>query len=248
MEGSAQPETAYLPPSKEQLPCHIGFIMDGNGRWAKVRGLSREAGHRKGAEVFRKISSYCSSLGLQAITVYAFSTENWRRPKKEVDALMRLLEEYLKDDLEEGMGHSIRLKIIGEAGILHPRLRQQIARIQEKSKKNTGMIVNIAFNYGGRDEIIRGARQLAEACLRGELSPKQINETRFAATLYTAGQPDPDLIIRPSGEMRLSNFLSWQSAYSELIFMQVLWPDFTPEHLNYALHQYATRNRRFGGI
>lgn len=248
MGENTQPETAYLPPNGEQLPCHIGFIMDGNGRWAKARGLSREVGHRKGVEVFQSISRYCSQLGLQAITFYAFSTENWRRPKKEVDALMGLLEEYLSGDLEEGMGRGIRLNIIGEVKILRPSLRRRIVQTQQKSRNNTGMIVNIAFNYGGRDEIVRSARCLAEACLRGELSPRQINEARFAATLYTVGQPDPDLIIRPSGEMRLSNFLCWQSAYAELIFMQVLWPDFTPEHLNYALHQYATRDRRFGGV
>ncbi len=240
-------EKAKLPPPRQLLPRHVGFIMDGNGRWAKQRGLPREMGHKSGAEAFQKIVRHCEAIGIPTITAYAFSTENWKRPQREVDALMDLLADYLKD-ISRFQKENARLKVLGEVGALREDLRRHIAEAEEKSRGNTGITVNIALNYGGRDEIVHGARKLAEACVRGEISPGDIDEALFSGSLYTAGQPDPDVIIRPSGEMRLSNFLSWQSAYSELIFMQVLWPDFTPEHLNYALHQYAGRSRRFGGI
>ena len=240
-------ERAKQPPQQSLLPAHIGFIMDGNGRWAKQRGLPREMGHKSGADAFRRIVHHCEKIGIPYITAYAFSTENWKRPQHEVDALMDLLADYLKD-LSQFKKENARLKVLGDPAPLRADLRRSIEEAEEGSRNNTGITVNIALNYGGRDEIVHGARKLAEACLRGELAPEDIDEKLFSGSLYTAGQPDPDVIIRPSGEMRLSNFLSWQSAYSELIFMKVLWPDFTPEHLNYALHQYAGRNRRFGGV
>ena len=247
MGENLQEEKAKQPPSREHLPRHIGFIMDGNGRWARQRGLPREMGHKSGAEAFRRIVRYCQEIGIPTITAYAFSTENWKRPKHEVDALMDLLGEYLAD-LSRFQKENVRLLVLGDIAPLREDLRASIIRAEEGSRNNTGMTVNIALNYGGRDEIVHAARKLAEACLRGEMAPEDIDEAALSGSLYTAGQPDPDVIIRPSGEMRLSNFLSWQSAYAELIFMRVLWPDFTPQHLNYALHQYAGRSRRFGGV
>ncbi len=240
-------ETASTPPARDLLPRHIGIIMDGNGRWAAKRGLPRKMGHQEGAKTFGKIVRYARDLGIGAVTVYAFSTENWKRPRDEVDALMDLLRRYL-GELRQHKDDNARLLILGDRNPLPEDLRQTILQAEQESRENTGITVNVALNYGGRDEIVRGARQLAEACLKGELRPEEIDEERFSAALYTAGQPDPDFIIRPSGEMRLSNFMLWQAAYAELIFMHVLWPDFTPEHLNWALWEYAGRNRRFGGV
>ncbi|WP_274952538.1 isoprenyl transferase [Angelakisella massiliensis] len=240
-------ETAPTPPSRELLPRHIGIIMDGNGRWAAKRGLPRNMGHQEGAKTFGKIIRYARTLGIGAVTAYAFSTENWKRPKDEVDALMSLLRRYL-GELEQHKDENARLCILGDRSPLSEELRRAIERAEEGSRNNTGITVNIALNYGGRDEIVHGARKLAEACVRGELRPEEIDEGHFSDALYTAGQPDPDVIIRPSGEMRLSNFMLWQSAYAELVFMHVLWPDFTPEHLNWALWEYTGRNRRFGGV
>ena len=240
-------ETASTPPARDLLPRHIGIIMDGNGRWAAKRGLPRKMGHQEGAKTFGKIVRYARDLGIGAVTVYAFSTENWKRPRDEVDALMDLLRRYL-GELRQHKDDNARLLILGDRNPLPEDLRQTILQAEQESRENTGITVNVALNYGGRDEIVRGARQLAEACLKGELRPEEIDEERFSAALYTAGQPDPDFIIRPSGEMRLSNFMLWQAAYVELIFMHVLWPDFTPEHLNWALWEYAGRNRRFGGV
>lgn len=240
-------EKLKLPPSHELLPRHVGFIMDGNGRWAQQRGLPREMGHRAGANAFSKIVRYCQKIGIQTVTTYAFSTENWKRPKQEVDALMDLLGQYLKN-ISQFQKENARLNVLGNVSVLRNDLRATIIEAQEKSKNNTGITINIALNYGGRDEIVHAARRIADDCCTGKLKPDQINETLFSQYLYTKGQPDPDVIIRPSGEMRLSNFLPWQSAYSEFVFMQVLWPDFTPEHFNYALTEYAKRQRRFGGI
>ena len=240
-------ETRKSPPPRESLPRHLGIIMDGNGRWAKARALPREAGHRAGAKVVDEIIRCAARLGIPYLTVYAFSTENWKRPRHEVEALLSLLRGYL-DDAEQYRKENARLRVLGELAPLPEDLRESIRRAEAESAGNTGITVNIALNYGGRDEIVHGVRSLARDCARGALDPEEITEELLASRLYTAGEPDPDFIIRPSGELRLSNFLLWQSAYSELLFMDVLWPDFTPEHLYYALHQYALRDRRFGGV
>ncbi len=236
-------ETESRPPDRERLPQHIGIIMDGNGRWAKARGLPREMGHQAGSKVVGEIIRHCRGLGIPCLTIYAFSTENWKRPAKEVDALLDLLRHYLSN-MEEYQKENARLRVLGHLEPLPRDLRESIRRAEAESAGNTAITVNIALNYGGRGEIIQGVRRLLEE----GVSPEEVTEELLSQRLYTAGMPDPDLIIRPSGEYRLSNFLLWQSAYSELLFMNVLWPDFTPEHLNYALHQYARRSRRFGGI
>lgn len=240
-------ETRKDPPGREFLPRHIGIIMDGNGRWAKARSLPRELGHQAGSKVVGSIVRHCKKLGIPAITVYAFSTENWKRPQKEVNALLELLRRFLSN-MEEYQRENARLRVLGDPSPLPPDLREAIVRAQEGSKDNTAITVNIALNYGGRAEILHSVKALARDCATGALDPEAITEEDISRRLYTAGQPDPDLIIRPSGEQRLSNFLLWQSAYSELVFLNVLWPDFTPEHLNYALHQYALRDRRYGGV
>lgn len=236
-------ETESRPPDRERLPQHIGIIMDGNGRWAKARGLPREMGHQAGSKVVGEIIRHCKKIGVPYITIYAFSTENWKRPAKEVDALLDLLRHYLSN-MEEYQKENARLRVLGHLEPLPRDLRESIRRAEAESAGNTAITVNIALNYGGRGEIIQGVRRLMEE----GVSPEEVTEELLSQRLYTAGMPDPDLIIRPSGEYRLSNFLLWQSAYSELLFMNVLWPDFTPEHLNYALHQYARRSRRFGGV
>jgi len=229
------------------LPAHIGIIMDGNGRWAKQRGLPRKMGHKQGAKAFQEIAKYCRDIGIPYLTVYAFSTENWKRPKEEVDAIMDLLRDYLQE-VYKHTEENIRIRFLGDPQPLDSDLREMIADVTEKSRNNTGITVNIALNYGGRDEITMAVKKIARAVQQGDLSVEEIDEDTVSACLYTQGQPDPDLIIRPSGEMRTSNFLPWQSAYAELIFMNVLWPDFTPQHLEEAIGEYNTRNRRFGGI
>lgn len=222
------------------VPRHIAIIMDGNGRWAKKRGLPRRYGHRVGAKVFRRIATYCKEIGVQYITVYAFSTENWKRPQDEVEAIMELLSEYIDTALAEFEENRIRLCFLGDRTPLSDKLKAKMAEVEEKSKKYT-TVCNIALNYGGRAEILHAARALLEA---GE----EPTEENFSRHLYTAGQPDPDLIIRPSGELRLSNFLLWQCAYSEFYFTDVLWPDFTPAELDRAVADYNGRKRRYGGV
>lgn len=230
------------------LPQHLGIIMDGNGRWAKKRGLPRPAGHKEGAANFKRITRYCSSIGIKYLTVYAFSTENWSRPAAEVSALMILFRQYLEESLRDFLNDDIKVRFIGDTSVFPANLQQLIAETWEVSKNRTGMVLNIAMNYGGRAEITRAVRAVAQKIKQGELAPEQITEEMIADNLYTAGQPDPDLIIRPSGENRISNFLLWQSAYTEYVVMDILWPDFTPENLNWALAEFARRNRRFGGI
>ena len=232
---------------KEQLPRHIGIIMDGNGRWAAKRGLPRTAGHKKGAEVFQKITEHCHKIGISHLTVYAFSTENWKRPQSEIDTIMGLLRRYLDDGFSRD-NQKAQVHFLGDHSQLAPDIQQKIAQVEQSSAQNTQITVNVALNYGGRDEIISAARFLAKECAAGTLAPEQITEALLSERLYTAGQPDPDLIIRPSGEFRTSNFLVWQSAYAELVFMDVLWPDFTAAHLEQAILEYAGRSRRFGGI
>ena len=234
-------------PEFDNLPQHIGFIMDGNGRWAKRRGLPRSAGHRAGAKTFRDMVRYCKDIGIKNMTVYAFSTENWKRPKEEVEAIMDLLRSYLKDafDHREEEG---RCLMLGDTAPLAPDSVALINKLEDESRDCKQMTLNIALNYGGRAEITHAVRELAGQVQRGELAPEEITEDAISAHLYTAGQPDPDLIIRPSGEYRTSNFLLWQSAYSELVFMDVLWPDFTRRDLDRAILEYQNRDRRFGGV
>ncbi len=232
----------------KRLPDHIGIIMDGNGRWAKKRGLPRSAGHKAGASNFRKITKYCSKIGIKYLTVYAFSTENWSRPEEEINYLMRLFEQYLKEALSDFEQENIKVLFLGDKTVFSDNLQKLIDEVEKSSQKNTGMVLNIAMNYGGRQEITEAIKKIAVELESNKLKIKNINEKLVSEYLYTAGQPDPDLIIRPSGELRLSNFLLWQGAYSELVFFNVLWPDFSERDLNRALNQYVSRNRRFGGI
>ena len=230
------------------LPAHLGIIMDGNGRWAKRRGLPRSAGHAAGAANFKKITRYCSKIGIRYLTVYAFSTENWTRPAEEVSALMTLFRKYLEEALRDFRDDDIVVRFLGDAAAFPPELQTLIRETEEISAARTGMVLNIAMNYGGRAELVRAVRSIAERVRAGELAPDAITEETVSSALYTAGQPDPDLIIRPSGEHRTSNFLLWQSAYAEYVIMDVLWPDFGPDDLNAALREYANRSRRFGGV
>jgi len=228
------------------VPCHIAIIMDGNGRWAQKRGLPRTAGHAAGAETFRKIATYCKDIGVQYLTVYAFSTENWKRPKDEVDAIMNLLDKYLREAIEQMERDRVKMKFFGDTSVLSPSLQELIARTDEISTHFEGCQVNICLNYGGRDEILRAAKVYGEALGRGEAA--ELNEADFEKGLFSANIPDPDLLIRPGGEMRLSNFLLWQAAYAELYFTDTLWPDFTPSELDAAIAEFNRRNRRFGAV
>ena len=225
----------------------IGIIMDGNGRWAKQRGLPRTAGHKKGAAVFQDIANYCAELGVSSVYFYAFSTENWKRPLEEVSAIMKLFGEYLLKGFNY-KDRNIRIKFLGDRAALDPKLQKLMNELEEDSAHKTGMTLNIAVNYGGRPEIVRAARQLAEKVKAGELQPADITEEMMSDAMYTTGQKDPDFILRPSGEKRLSNFMLWQAAYSELVEMDVLWPDFTRDDLDAAITEFNKRSRRFGGI
>ena len=229
------------------LPRHIAIIMDGNGRWAKKRGLPRKMGHAAGAETFRRIATYCKNLGVEYLTVYAFSTENWKRSADEVQAIMALFEKYLREAIDEMERDHIRLKILGELGPISPELRALIERTDEISTHYQGFQANVCINYGGRDEIIHAARRFAADCVNGVKKPEELTEADFAHYLYTDGIPDPELIIRPSGELRTSKFLLWQSAYAEYYFTDVLWPDFDEPELDKAIASYQKRERRFGG-
>ncbi len=230
------------------LPVHIGIIMDGNGRWAQKRFLPRSAGHRAGAQNFRTITRYCSKIGIRYLTVYAFSTENWNRPSDEVGALLRLFKEYLEEALRDFMDENIRVRFIGDVSAFPAELRTLIQEVEEASACKTGMVLNLAMNYGGRAEITRAAKRVAQEVASGNLGLEDLTEERFAQYLYTGGQPDPDLIIRPSGEERLSNFLLWQSAYAEFVYFDILWPDFKTSDLDRAIEIYSSRQRRFGGV
>jgi len=230
------------------IPKHIGIIMDGNGRWAKKRGLPRSAGHRAGAKVLEQITRDAGHLGVRYLTVYAFSTENWKRPSDEVDALMKLLSEYL-DDYKKLIGdEDIRVRIIGSYDKLSDEIISKIKNIEENTKNNSAITLNIALNYGGRDEIVGAVKNIASQIKSGDISPEDITEDLISQNIYTNYMPDPDFIIRPSGEYRLSNFLLWQSAYSEFWFSDILWPDFTRDDLILAIIDYQKRNRRYGGV
>lgn len=235
-------------PDRERLPRHIAIIMDGNGRWAQKRGLPRTAGHAAGAENFRTIATYCKNLGVDYLTVYAFSTENWKRSKEEVSAIMGLLEKYLLEAIDTMARDKIKMAFFGDLSALSERLRVLCRETEEISRQYEGFQANICLNYGGRDELVRAARAFALDCAEGRADPNHLTEEMFGRYLYSRGVPDPDLVIRPSGELRLSNFLLWQSAYSEFYYTDVLWPDFSREELDRAIVSYQRRSRRFGGV
>ena len=228
-------------------PRHIAIIMDGNGRWAKKRGLPRTAGHAAGSETLRRIAAHCHELGVQYLTVYAFSTENWKRSEEEIAGIMGLLKKYLKEAWRDMEKNQLRFQVFGDLTPLDAELREMILEAQERSKIYSSQL-NICLNYGGRDEILRAAKAFARDVAQGKRDPEELTEGLFANYLDSAGVPDPELIIRPSGEERLSNFLLWQCAYSEFVFMDVLWPDFSGEDLDRAIEEYHRRNRRFGGV
>lgn len=228
---------------ERQLPRHIAIIMDGNGRWAKKQGLPRSAGHVAGAKTFKTIARYCNKIGLEYLTVYAFSTENWKRPQEEVDGIMNLLRDYLKD-AENFKEENIRVRFIGNLEPLADDIKALIEKNEKGSENATGLNLNIAINYGGRDEITNAVKEI----VKSGVGVEEISEETISQNLYTKDMPDPDFIIRPSGEYRLSNYLIWQSAYAEYWFSDVLWPDFKPAHLEKAIDDFNKRNRRFGGV
>jgi len=231
------------------FPEHIAIIMDGNGRWAKQRGLPRSLGHKAGVEALKEIVRYSSNIGIKILTVYAFSTENWARPVEEVDYLINiLLVEYMKKEINELNRNNVKIRILGDIDRLPESTKQQVLEAVELTKNNTGLKFNIALNYGGRKEIIDAVKKIAEMIVKGQIKANDIDEKLLSDCLYTSGDKDPDLIIRTSGEMRISNFLIWQSAYSELYFSDVLWPDFNQDNLKEAIDDYLKRERRFGKV
>ncbi len=230
------------------FPCHIAIIMDGNGRWAKSRGLSRLEGHRAGAETVRKITTAAAEIGIEYLTLYAFSVENWKRPKREIQGLMRYLKEYLKSELPVMQKNNIRLRAIGRIEEFPAGVRKVLARTIEATSKNTGLTLVLALNYGGRTEIIDGVRKIVQGAIRGEITPGMIDEPFFARYLYAGDIPDPDLLIRTSGEMRISNFLLWEISYTEFWVTPIYWPDFAREDLLTAIKEYQERERRYGGL
>lgn len=239
-------DSGELLPKDEKLPLHLAIIMDGNGRWAKERMMRRIVGHRQGVQTVRTIVEECSRIGIRYLTLYAFSTENWARPRSEVAALMSLLKRFVREETPRMMSNDIRFNVIGEIEALPSDVQTEIARSREMTSGNKGLTLTLALSYGARQEIARGVRAAAEAVLRGELDPSAITVDSFPRFLQTAGIPDPDLMIRTSGEMRISNFLLWQMAYTELWFCDVHWPDFSVTHLHDALRDFRTRERRFG--
>lgn len=231
---------------QENMPRHIAIIMDGNRRWARQKGLDVKQGHKEGAKTLEKIVRYANKIGLEYITVYAFSTENWKRAKDEVGALMLLLQNYLDDYSKRADTENIRVKVLGDITALSEGMQKSILKCMERTKDNTGVTFNIALNYGGRDEIVKAVKKIAENVKNGDLKLEDITEDVISNSLYTKGQPDPDLVIRTSGELRTSNFLPWQIVYSEFIFLDKNWPDFTEEDLDEAIRTYQKRNKRMG--
>jgi undecaprenyl diphosphate synthase len=229
-----------------KLPEHIAIIMDGNGRWAQQHTIGRIRGHRKGAQAVRTVVRTCREIGIKYLTLFAFSVENWERPEKEVQALMLLLEEYLIKEIDELQKQEIRLTTIGDIDRLHPQVKEKLLRAKESTLKNDKMILNLALSYGGKDEIIRAVKKIIEDNKNGKIDINEINKETFSSYLYTCSMPDPDLLIRTSGEYRISNFLLWQTAYTELYFTEVLWPDFTKDDLFKAIASFQKRERRFG--
>ncbi len=231
---------------QENMPKHIAIIMDGNRRWARQRGLDIKLGHKEGAKTLEKIVRYANKIGLGYITVYAFSTENWKRTEDEVGALMLLLQNYLEDYSKRADTENIKVNIIGDVSALSERMQKSIRNCMERTKNNTGVTFNMALNYGGRDELVKAMKKIAKDVKEEKLAVNEITEETISNSLYTAGQPDPDLLIRTSGELRTSNFLPWQLVYSEFVFVEKNWPDFTEEDLDEAIRIYQTRNRKFG--
>jgi undecaprenyl diphosphate synthase len=242
--------TASLPvtPDPTPGPAHVAIIMDGNGRWAKARGLPRVAGHRRGADAVRRVVRGAGELGIPMLTLFAFSTENWARPADEVADLMGLLRHYLRSELDELLRNGARLRVIGNRHGLPDDIVRGISDAESQTNANSRIDVNICINYGARAEILHATRSLARRVASGELSPERIDEQQFERELLTAGLPDPDLVIRTSGEQRISNFLLWQCAYAELVFVDTLWPDFGKEHLEQAIAEFRRRERRYGGV
>lgn len=231
---------------KQYMPRHIAIIMDGNRRWAKAQGKPASFGHKAGAKTLEKIVRYANKIGLEYITVYAFSTENWKRTEEEVKALMTLLQSYLDDYSKRADTENIRVKILGDISALAPGMQKSIYNCMERTKDNTGVTFNIALNYGGRDEIVKAIKNIAQEVKEGKIDIQDISEEMVSNNLYTKGEPDPDLLIRTSGELRLSNFLPWQLVYSEFLFIEKNWPDFTEEDLDNAIVEYEKRTRKFG--
>ena len=231
---------------KNYMPKHIAIIMDGNRRWAKSKGKPVSFGHKEGAKTLEKIVRYANKIGLEYITVYAFSTENWKRAEDEVKALMLLLQSYLDDYSKRADTENIRVKILGDISALSEGMQKSIINCKERTKNNTGVSINIALNYGGRNEILKAVKEIANQIKEGKIDVEDINEETISAHLYTKNEPDPDLVIRTSGELRLSNFLPWQSVYAELLFIQKNWPDFEEEDLDKAIIEYQKRTRKFG--
>ena len=234
-------------PESQGLPRHVAIIMDGNGRWAKRHKLSVSRGHRQGTETLREIIRHTDDLGIEALSLYAFSTENWSRPPEEVAALMQLILDFFASEIDELERKNVRILILGDKAALPEKQRETLLEAERRTEKNMGLRLNIAVNYGSRAEIAKAAREIAEEALRGDLRPEDIGEQTLSDHLYTAGQPEVDLMIRTSGEMRLSNFLLYQNAYAEFVFPEVLWPDFTVEEYDRCLEEYMHRNRRYGG-
>ena len=235
-------------PQKGPVPQHIAIIMDGNGRWATRRHLPRTAGHAAGAETFRKIALYCREVGVKYLTVYAFSTENWKRPQEEVSKIMSLMKDYLLEAIRDMQKNHVRICFFGDLSALSPELRQLADEASRESEEFTDSQVNMCINYGSRDEILRGAKKWAQYCQETGTDPESLTEAEFSQLLYSQDIPDPDLIIRPGGEMRISNFLLWQAAYAEFYYTDVMWPDFDERELDKAIEAFQARNRRFGGI
>ena len=229
------------------VPRHVAIIMDGNGRWAKKRGLPRSAGHVAGADTFKRIAEHARKIGIEYLTVYASSTENWKRSEEEIAGIMKLLGSYLRQALRDMDQYCVRFRIFGDISRLSPELQSLCRETEARSAQYEGAQVNFCLNYGGRDEIVRAAKRFAEEVAAGNRKPEELTEQLLSRYLYSDGVPDPELIIRPSGELRTSNFLLWQSAYSEYVFMDILWPDFKPEDLDRAIEEFGKRNRRFGG-
>lgn len=229
-----------------KIPTHVAVIMDGNGRWAKAKGLSRNEGHKKGSEILREMTDYADALGVKYLTAYAFSTENWNRPQEEVDGLMNLMRKYLKDHLRRAKRKNIKFKVIGDRAPLAQDIKEQITELETLTKDKTGLCVCIALNYGGRDEIVRACQSLVQDILLDKVKQNEISEEILASYLDTVGIPDPDLMIRTSGEIRTSNFLPWQLAYSEFYFTDCSWPEFTKKEFDKAIEEYSKRKRRFG--
>ena len=234
--------------SEMKIPNHVAIILDGNGRWAKKRLMPRNYGHAKGAKTVEKICEEAWNMGIKYLTVYAFSTENWKRPQDEVDALMKLLKNYLKDCIERSNSNDMRVRVIGDKTVLNDEIREKIEELEEMTKDNKGLNFTIAINYGSRDEMVRAMKKMAMDVKEGKVSPEELSEATFENYLDTIGIPDPDLLIRTSGEQRLSNYLLWQLAYTEFYFTDVLWPDFSKKDLEQAVLAYNKRDRRFGKV